>query len=171
MTMQEREWFKVKAVDDQEGIVEVLLYDELFDTGCELFGGVCPAPFIEALTPYRDREILVRINSPGGSAFAGITLYNYLRTFPNLSTTVDGLAASAASIVLLAAPRERRSMAQSAFIMIHGASGFAFGPAKVMEDMAAILKKMDGSLAETYARETGQPVDQITAGVGNENLR
>jgi ATP-dependent Clp protease, protease subunit len=165
--MQEREWFAVQAQGEQSP-VEVLLYDELFDTGCNLYGGVCPAPFIEALAPYREREILVRINSPGGSAFAGLALYNYLRNFPKLSTTIDGIAASAASVVMLAAPKGRRSMAESAFIMIHGASGVAVGPSNVMDEMANTLKKLDGSLAEIYARETGLPMNKIAAWMDEE---
>jgi ATP-dependent Clp protease protease subunit len=154
MKDEQNNWFAVQAQGEQSP-VEVLLYDELFDTGCNLYGGVCPAPFIEAMTPYREREILVRINSPGGSAFAGLALYNYLKDFPKLSTTIDGIAASAASVVMLAAPKGRRSMAESAFIMIHGASGVAVGPKDVMADMAQTLAKLDGSLAEIYSRETG----------------
>jgi ATP-dependent Clp endopeptidase proteolytic subunit ClpP len=162
MKSAQRDWFRVEAKDDSaDSRIEVFLYDELFDTGCEMFGGICPAPFIEALTPYRNREITVRINSPGGSIFAGITLYNYLKSFPKLSTVVDGLAASAASVVMLAPPKERRQMAQSAFIMVHEPSGLAWGPPEVMEKMAAELRKMSDSTVQVYANSTGASVDQV----------
>lgn len=165
---QETPWFRLEAPADEQSPVEVFLYDEIFDTGCDFFGGVCPSPFIEALTPFRDRDITVRINSPGGSMFAGLAIYNYLRSFPKLSTVVDSLSASAASVVGLAAPKARRFMARTAFIMIHEPSGFVFGPASEMLKMADTLAKLNDTVVELYARETGGKRDTLATQIAAE---
>jgi ATP-dependent Clp endopeptidase proteolytic subunit ClpP len=163
-----RQWFEVRAEAGDEAPVEIYIYDAIYDSGCEFWGGVCPTDFVAATSPYRNRDVTLRINSPGGSAFAGTAISNYLRSFPKLSAVVDGLAASAASIVFLAAPKERRTMGVGSFLMIHEPSGFAIGPAAVMEKMAADLRKISDEDAALYAKDSGQPVEKVKAWMAEE---
>lgn len=153
-----RQWFEIRVQADAATPVEFFIYDTIYDSGCEFYGGVCPADFVAATAPYRDRDITLRINSPGGSVFAGAAIANYLRSFPKLSAVVDGLAASAASMIFMAAPNHRRSMGATTFLMVHEPSGFAFGPAAVMEKMGSDLRKISDEIAALYASDTGQPV-------------
>jgi|GEM_PF-4306030 len=156
------QWYTIRAQAEGAGApVEIYVYDAIYDSGCDFYGGVCPPDFVAATSAYRDRPVTLRINSPGGSVFAGTAIANYLRTFSNLSSVVDGLAASAASLVFLAAPKERRSIATGAFLMVHEPSGISVGPAAVHEKNAADLRTISDEMASVYAKETGQSVEQF----------
>jgi len=164
-----RQWFEVRAqADDGSAPVEIFVYDAIYDSGCEFYGGVCPANFVEATSAYRDRNVTLRINSPGGSVFAGAAIANYLRSFSNLSAVIDGLGASAASLIFMAAPKARRSMGAASFLMIHEPSGFAFGPAAVMEKMATDLRKISDDIAALYASDTGKTLEQAKKWMADE---
>jgi ATP-dependent Clp protease protease subunit len=168
-TPSQTQWFRIQAqAEDAAAPVEIFVYDAIYDSGCDFFGGVCPADFVAATAPYRDRQVTLRINSPGGSVFAGAAIANYLRSFPKLSAVVDGLAASAASLIFMAAPKERRSMGAAAFLMVHEPSGFAFGPAAVMGKMAEDLRKISNDIAAVYAQDTGQSVEKAKAWMAEE---
>ena len=153
---QNRQWFEIRAqAEDDSAPVEILIYDAIYDTGCEFWGGVCPPQFVAATSPYRNHKVTVRINSPGGSVYAGTAIANYLRTFTNLSTVVDGIAASMASLIFLAAPKERRSMGTATFLMIHEPWGISLGPASALEKDAATLRKIGDEAAGVYAENSG----------------
>lgn len=99
--------------------------------------------------------ITVRLNSPGGLAFDGLAIYNLLAQHDaHITIKVDGMAASAASVVAMAG--DTIEMAENAMMMIHNASGFAFGDHRVMLEEAAILEKLDGQIARTYAARAGR---------------
>lgn len=102
-------------------------------------------------------EIVVHLNSPGGIAFDGVAIFNALRESARkgakVTTIVDGLAASAASIVLMAG--DERLMGLGAEVMIHRASGLAMGDAPTMLKAASELDKLDGQMAKLYAARAG----------------
>lgn len=120
-------------------------------------------PFIEAqdvadqLDQIDAPEIQVQINSPGGSAFEGIAIFNSLRAHPaQIHTRVDGLAASAASIVAQAG--NTRTMLTGSEMMIHEAWGITIGPEQDHLDAAAALNKLSRNMADLYAeRASGDP--------------
>jgi ATP-dependent Clp endopeptidase proteolytic subunit ClpP len=149
-------YFQVNA--QAEGLVEVLLYDDIYRSGCAAFGGVCADDIIKALTPYRDRSITIRINSPGGDAFAGVGLYHFLKPL-DVTTIIDGIAASAASLVALAG--KQVVMPRSASLMIHEPSGAAIGTAADMRKMADDLEHVRDQMLEIYTEETGVDRDQV----------
>jgi ATP-dependent Clp protease, protease subunit len=100
-------------------------------------------------------EITVRLNSPGGFAFEGITIYNALvRHSAKIIVAIDGLAASAASIVAMAG--DRIKIADNGAMMIHDPWGFAIGTAEDMTAQAEALDTIAKGLANTYAARTGQ---------------
>lgn len=113
-----------------------------------------------ALEAAAKRPITLNINSPGGSYFEGITIFNLLRDYPNrITVNVLGQASSAASVVAMAGDRIR--MHSGALMMIHGASGLAMGNKKDMRDLADVLDKIDNVVADVYAARTGNKREKI----------
>lgn len=143
---------------------EVFLYDAIVDDELEAewWGGVAPAPFVKELREIDADVIHLRINSPGGSVFAARTIEQALREHPaRVVAHVDGLAASAATVVAMAA--DEVLMGAGSMFMIHKAWTIAFGNAADLLDTATLLEKIDGTLAATYAARTGGDVEQIAA--------
>lgn len=103
-------------------------------------------------------EIKVRINSPGGSVFDGFALYNALRSHSaTVTTVVEGLAASAASIIALAG--DTVVMRPASELMIHEAWTFADGSAADMRKVADMLDSINTTVAGIYASKAGTPDD------------
>lgn len=129
----------------------IYLYDVIVgsEIEAEYFGGVAPQSFANALADMTG-DVHLRINSPGGDVFAGRAIAQAIREYPGqVIAHVDGIAASAASYVAIAA--DRVVMAPGAMLMIHNAWTFAMGNSSDLMDTAALLEKIDGTLAETYA--------------------
>ncbi|WP_372918679.1 head maturation protease, ClpP-related [Sandarakinorhabdus sp.] len=112
-------------------------------------------------------SIVVRINSGGGSAFEGIAIFNALRRAPQSKTVVvEALAASAASLIAMAG--DRIEMPSNSFLMIHRAWAMAIGNRTVMDEMRALLDRVDGVMAETYMQRTKQGAAQIIEAMDKE---
>ena len=121
-------------------------------------------PFIEAqdvgnaLDRVEADEIEVQINSPGGDAFEGVAIFNLLRAHPaKIHTRVDGLAASAASLVAQAG--DVRTMLTGAEMMIHEAWGITIGPEQDHRDNADALHKLSRNYASLYGERSGRDPD------------
>lgn len=147
---------------DSAGKASLTLYGELSDTtwwGDE----VTPAAFAADLQAIgEDTPLTVYINSPGGDVFAGITLYNLLKRHKGSVTThIDGLAASAASIVAMAG--DKIVMPEAALMMIHRAWTVEAGNAAALRAMAEELERVDGQLAGIYGARTGKPAEEALA--------
>ncbi len=109
-------------------------------------------------------KVTFHINSPGGEVFAGVSIYNRIQEFKGVvSTVVDGLAASAASIIAQGGTKGHRKVCNGSLTMIHGASSFMFGHYNVNElkDSIAKLNAIDKSLADIYASCTGLDLEKI----------
>ena len=125
----------------------------IFDAIGGWWGGSA-AEFVEQLDALDVDELEVHVNSPGGAVWDGIAIMNALKAHrAKVVVIVDGLAASAASIVAMAG--DEVVMAEGSQMMIHQASGGVWGNADYIRDMAAILDKIDNNLAGIYARRTG----------------
>lgn len=110
-------------------------------------------------------QIELHINSPGGVAFDGVTILNLLRDHPATVTVyVDGLAASAASIIAMAG--DEVVMGRGAQMMIHDASIFSWGNADQLRKDAELLDSLSTSMAEVYAERAGG-----TAGSWRDTMR
>ena len=105
----------------------------------------------------------VEINSPGGSVFEGHRIYNSLREMSSrgvpVTTTVNGLAASMGSVILLAG--DTRQMTKGSRIMIHEASTMAQGDSKSLRKTADMLEGISAEIAGIYAERTGGEKDAI----------
>lgn len=105
-------------------------------------------------------RIVVRINSPGGDAFEGVAICNLLRSAGKpVDVFIDGIAASAASIIAMAG--DTRTMGKGAMMMIHNAWGFCQGNAADMTKMASTLQGASDAIAETYTDSTGKTLAEI----------
>jgi ATP-dependent protease ClpP protease subunit len=118
------------------------------DADAEWFGGVSSETFVKALRGMTG-DVTVRVNSPGGDVFGGRAMAQAIRDHDGAVTVyVDGYAASAASFLTAAA--DRVVMAEGAFQMIHNAWTIALGNKDDFLSTAALLDKIDGSIADSY---------------------
>ena len=99
--------------------------------------------------------------------FDGLAIYNLLAQHKaKIVVEIDGLAASAASVIAMAG--DEIHMAENALMMIHPASSMAFGTADDMRDTADILEKITDNLVNIYTARTGRPREELAALVDNE---
>src|SRR5690606_23711319 len=106
--------------------------------------------------------VTVHINSPGGSVTDALAIYHVLRKHPGRVTAiVDGLAASAATIVMLAA--DEVVMAEHSLLMVHNPWTAATGGADEMRKTADTLDKAAGEMVSLYAERTGRDSEAIAS--------
>lgn len=116
-------------------------------------GGFTDAEVLDALTEL-DGDLNVRINSGGGNAFMGIAIYNALKVRDGKVTVqIDGIAASAASIIAMAG--EEIVMRDGSLMMIHNSSSITIGTAKDHEKSIEAMQRLDGEMAKLYSKRTG----------------
>lgn len=145
-----RDWFRV--VNHDSGDVEVQIYDEIG------YWGVTAEDFVAEIRQITAPAFTLRINSPGGEVFDGLTIYNAILDHPaQVDVVVDGIAASAASFIAQAGDVVR--MNRGAQMMIHDASGLCWGNAADMQDMADLLNKLSDQIAGIYAARGGGTVE------------
>jgi ATP-dependent Clp protease protease subunit len=108
------------------------------------------------------KSIRVMINSPGGLADDGFALYDVLRfvTAP-VCTVVTGLAASAATIALVGAPKERRFILPHSRVMLHQPSVGIRGTASDIAISAKEILRLRRKANELFEREIGQPLAKL----------
>lgn len=115
--------------------------------------GVWPDEFKSALDTVKG-GVELHIHSPGGDAFDGIAIYNMLRQHDGpVDVHVDGLAASAASVIAMAG--DTVTMSRGSQLMIHDAWGLSMGNADDMSKMLDMLDKISNSIAAIYAHKAG----------------
>lgn len=143
-----------KQSPEQEPVAEIFIYDEIGGSA-----GVSADDFVKDLNEIDVENITLRINSPGGSVFDAIAIYNALIQHPaNVTVRVDALAASAASIVAMAG--DTIEMMVGSQLMIHDALGMEQGNAKDMRDMGAFLDKQSDNIASIYAARAGDQSEE-----------
>lgn len=164
-------FFKSEAVasSGNSDEVTIYLYDMIVsdDATAEWYGGVSPQAFVKALANVTAKTIHLRINSPGGDVFAARSIEQALREHPsNVIAHIDGVAASAASFLAMAA--NEIVMNEGAFIMIHKASTLAYGNSDSLLETANLLNKIDESLINTYAKRSGKGIEAISQWMSDE---
>lgn len=155
-----KNWYAINAKADAPEAAEISIYDEIG------VWGVTAQAFINDLKNLGDvKSIVLSVNSPGGSVFDGLAIYNALKNVRNkgvhIKGRVMGIAASAASFVIMAA--NEIEMPENAMMMVHYASGLAWGNAEEMRDTADILDKIDASIVGIYTARTGKSEEDVRA--------
>jgi ATP-dependent Clp protease protease subunit len=116
--------------------------------------------FLESEDP--DRDIRIYINSPGGDIYALLSIYDTMQYVRNdVSTTVMGMAASAAAVILSAGTRGKRYSLPNSRILIHQPRGQAGGQAADIEIWAREVLGLRARLDEILAQHTGQTIEKI----------
>ncbi len=125
--------------------------------------------FLEAEDP--EREISLYINSPGGSAYAGMAIYDTMQYVkPAVSTVCVGMAMSAGAMILCGGAQGKRFVLPNAKVMIHqGSGGFRGSPADIQIAAREILDMTD-RMATIIARHTGQPKEQVVKDIDRDNF-
>ncbi|GAB4126995.1 MAG: ATP-dependent Clp endopeptidase proteolytic subunit ClpP [Raineya sp.] len=116
--------------------------------------------FLESVDAKKD--ILMYINSPGGSVYAGMGMYDtmqYVR--PDVATICTGLAASMGAVLLAAGQKGKRTALKHSRIMIHQPLGGAGGKASDIEISANHILELRDELYQILAEHSGKPIEQI----------
>lgn len=144
--------FDIQALSDDVTVIDV--YDVIGDWALNA------RTFREALRAVKTSTIQLRINSPGGSVFDAVAMYNDLIAHPaRVEVQIVGLAASAASILAMAG--NSIEIADNAFIMIHNSWSYVVGDRREMASAARTLERVDNAMRKTYAARSGLAVEEI----------
>lgn len=154
-------WYNLHKANNQ---VEIDLFDEIGGWG------VYAKDFkdeVKALVSSSSEDIIVNINSPGGSVFEGIEIYNYLKSIENKVTVkINSLAASIATVIALGA--DELHISESAFFMIHNPWSMAMGEADDMRKQADTLDKIKETILSIYEKNSNLDRERITAMMDEE---
>jgi ATP-dependent Clp protease protease subunit len=125
--------------------------------------------FLEAEDP--EKDISLYVNSPGGSAYAGMAIYDTMQYVkPDVRTICVGMGMSAAAQTTAGGAPGKRMALPNAKIMIHqGSGGFRGTPADIQIAAKEILE-MTQRMAEIIARHSGQPVDQVMRDIDRDRF-
>src|SRR5690606_16720472 len=125
--------------------------------------------FLESENP--DKEIALYINSPGGSVYAGMAIFDTLNFIkPEISTLCTGLAASMGAFLLAAGTKGKRFALPNSRIMIHQPSGGAQGQASDIQIQAREILDLRGRLNRILADRTGQTIERIEIDTERDNF-
>ena len=154
--MNTTRFFNAARKDDT---LEICIYDQI---GQDWLGNGITAQMVKDELDGDYKKVLVRINSPGGDAFEGITIYNLLSDCGKpVDVVVDGAAISAASIVAMSG--QTVTMNTGSQMMIHNAISIAAGNSTELRKLAETLDSVSGSIADIYVSSTGLPKDTVLA--------
>ena len=146
-------------------MAEIFIYD---DIGPEWAGMVSAKGIVDQIKAVSPVDpITIRINSPGGDVNEGTAIYNAIAAHQGeITAKIDGIAASAASFIAMAA--DKIEIAENAKIMIHNAWTFAIGNKADLQKTIGVLDKYDGTIAATYAARSGLSLQDIQAAMDAE---
>jgi ATP-dependent Clp endopeptidase proteolytic subunit ClpP len=145
-------WYEFRA---QTRGAEIVIYDEIGAFG------IPAKAFLDELKALGSvAELTVRINSPGGSVFDGVAIYNALKRHDAAITVwIDGIAASIASMIAMAG--DEVVMPENAMLMLHDPSGLVMGTASDMRAMAEALDRMKAGMVAAYREKSGRDDAEI----------
>ncbi|MDL2254882.1 ATP-dependent Clp endopeptidase proteolytic subunit ClpP [Bacteroidales bacterium OttesenSCG-928-J16] len=116
--------------------------------------------FLESTDPKRDIQIY--LNSPGGSVYAGLGIYDTMQYIqPDVATICTGMAASMGAVLLCAGEKGKRTALKHSRILIHQPMGGAQGQASDIEITAREIQKLKQELYEIIAEHSGQDYEKI----------
>lgn len=174
-------WFRMQVQKDDPSTADIYIYDFIGDWIDEMLNEmfnekitVTAKAFVEELEKLPDsvKALRVHVNSPGGDVFGAVAIANALREQRTakgrtVETSVDGLAASAASIIIQAGDPVR--MGNNALVMIHNPWTIAVGEAKELRKYAEDLDTIRNGIISTYQwhselsdEEIGSLMDETT---------
>lgn len=145
----------------------VLIISGAIGEGGYFYEGTSATDVRKALENVEAKTIRIKLNSPGGNAFDGLEIYNYLKDLDaHVIVEVTALAASAASIIAMGA--DEVIMRTGFTMMIHNASTITYGNKDEMLKVHEYLAKIDTSIIDVYKEKTGLSTDEIKEMLNNE---
>ena len=149
----------------QMDVFSRLMMDRIIFLGTEV--NDYTANVIQAQLLYLDssdpgKDVSIYINSPGGSVYAGLGIYDTMQYISSdVSTICTGMAASMAAVLLVAGEKGKRFALRHSRVMIHQPMGGAQGQASDIEITAREIKKLKHELYTIIADHSGQPFDRV----------
>lgn len=125
--------------------------------------------FLESENP--DKDISLYIDSPGGSVYAGLSIYDTMQFIkPDVSTICLGMAASMGAFLLAAGAKDKRFALPNSRIMIHQPSGGTNGTAADIEIQAKEILELRSRLNTILSEHTGQSIEKIAVDTERDNF-
>ena len=125
--------------------------------------------FLESENP--DKDISLYIDSPGGSVYAGLSIYETMQFIkPDVSTICLGMAASMGAFLLAAGAKGKRFALPNSRIMIHQPSGGTNGTAADIEIQAKEILELRSRLNTILSEHTGQSIEKIAVDTERDNF-
>lgn len=149
----------------QMDVFSRLMMDRIIFLGTEV--NDYTANVIQAQLLYLDsadpgKDVSIYINSPGGSVYAGLGIYDTMQYISSdVSTICTGMAASMAAVLLVAGTKWKRFALQHSRVMIHQPMGGAQGQASDIEITAREIQKLKKELYQIIADHSGQPFEKV----------
>ena len=151
--------------DDEKGESTLTIYGDIGESWW--WESTSATDVDNALKNAGDNDLVVHLNSPGGSAFDGIAIYNRLKNHKGKVTIhVDGWACSAASVIAMAG--DEVIMGAGSMIMIHEASNIVWGSKNDFRKQADLLEKLEDGIIDIYMMKANVERDEIRDMVDKE---
>ena len=164
MPKQLKFWNVMK--NDEEKSAELILYGSIGSD--EYWDDISDKAFKQDIENLGDVEnIILHINSPGGSVFSAVAIANTLKNHKaKITANIDGLAASAATIITSACDTVK--MPKNALFMVHNPITFAYGNNQDMQKTLEMLNKVKNSIIETYLNKAKTDKETLSELMNNE---
>lgn len=163
-------FFEIKNL--AQDTAEIRIYGTITKWAWEEYGEVSSANFVKELNKYKNvSKIHLRINSAGGDVFEANAIYNFLKDFAKENKIeiigyIDGLAASAASFLILAA--SKITMGLGALYMIHNPWTYAAGDSSKLAKQIELLDKIKDSILDIYMTKSKKTREEISSLMNSE---
>lgn len=156
----------ITTIDGADGSsLSILLYgviDEFWGVSAEEF-----APILFAADKRGLPQIDLRIASRGGDVMAALSMHSAIQACgTRVVAHIDGIAASAASVVAMAA--DEIVIGENSYLMVHDPWGVSVGTAEDMRESAKLLDGISENVAEMYAKRSGQKIEAVVRMMGDE---
>lgn len=151
------------AFKNEAEVASIKIYDEIASDGW----GISVKDIDEQIKDLGNKPLDIHINSYGGEVFEGFAIYNTLKDYKgNKTVYIDGIAASIASVIAMCG--DKIVMSKASMLMIHNASGFAYGNAEEMQKVVNALEQINSVIRGIYVAKTGMSEDEIKNLMDNE---
>lgn len=161
--MAEKKYWEFKAKASNPSEADLYLYIEIASWGGGYYAHSAQS-FKSELDALGDINVLnVYINSPGGDVFEGNSIYNMLKRKAKeceINMHVDGMAASIASVILMAGTKI--SIPKNAMVMIHKARGGCYGDEEEHRNCANLIEKINNNMKQVYLDRANGKLDEET---------
>ena len=155
------------GVERAYDIYSLLLKERIVFVGSQIDSNVANVIIAQLLYLSREdpeRDIQMYIQSPGGSVYAGLAIYDTMQMIPNrINTVACGFTASFGTVLLTAGAKGHRFALPNATIHMHQPLGGAEGQASDIEIQAKEILRLKKALTNILSKHTGQPYDEVLA--------